>query len=73
MAVLAKNLVSAAALLAAVVAFAPSAKADHVCLQVCKEGSCQTNCFESDHVYLDSQGRDFYLRHGRADLIMSRD
>jgi hypothetical protein len=73
MAVLAKNFVAAAAVLTAVLASAPAAKADRVCLQVCEAGSCQARCFESDHVYLDSQDRDFYLRHGRPDLIMTRD
>lgn len=53
------------AVLVAVLAFAPSAKADQVCLQV----SGQTQCFVSNHVNLDAQDRDFFVRHGRTDLI----
>jgi hypothetical protein len=61
-------LLTAAAVLIAVVAFAPNAKADQVCVQV----SGQTQCFESSHVYLDPQDRDFYARHGRLDLVVDR-
>jgi hypothetical protein len=72
MAILAKKFGSkistVVAVLTAVLAFAPSAKADHVCIQV----SGQTQCFESSHVNLDAQDRDFFVRHGRQDLIVGR-
>jgi hypothetical protein len=61
-----------AAVLAAVAAFAPSANADRICRQVCDAGFCQTHCFDSDHVYLDNQDKDFYLRHGRPDVLLDR-
>lgn len=61
-----------AAALFAVFSFAPSAKADRICRQVCDAGFCQNLCSDSDHVYLDNQDKDFYLRHGRPDVLMDR-
>jgi hypothetical protein len=61
-----------AAVLSTVVAFAPSAKADRICRQACDQGFCQNECFESDHVYLDNRDKDFYLRHGRPDVLLDR-
>jgi hypothetical protein len=63
---------SAAAVFAAVAAFVPSAKADRICRQVCDQGFCQNECFDSDHIYLDNQDKDFYLRHGRPDVLLDR-
>jgi hypothetical protein len=63
---------TAVAVVTAVIAFAPNANADRICRQVCEAGSCQDRCFDSDHVYLDAQDKDFYLRHGRPDVLMDR-
>jgi hypothetical protein len=63
---------TAAAVLTAIPAFVPSANADRLCRQVCEAGFCQTHCFDSDHIYLDDQDKDFYLRHGRPDVFMDR-
>jgi hypothetical protein len=65
-------LTTAGAVFAAAAAFAPSAKADRICRQVCDQGFCQNQCFDSDHVYLDSRDKDFYLRHGRLDVLLAR-
>jgi hypothetical protein len=62
----------AAAVLTALAALAPSAKADRICRQVCEAGLCKDACFDSDHVYLDSQDKNFYLRHGRPDVLLDR-
>ena len=63
---------TAAAVFTAVAAFASGAKADRICRQVCEQGVCQSYCFENDHVYLDANDKDFYLRHGRPDAFMDR-
>jgi len=63
---------TAAAVFTAVAAFAPGAEADRICRQVCEVGFCQIHCFENDHVYLDDQDKDFYVRHGRPDVLMDR-
>jgi hypothetical protein len=62
-------LMSAAATILGAAAFAPDAKADRLCHQVCEAGFCQTYCSDSDHVYLDDRDKDFYLRHGRPDVF----
>jgi hypothetical protein len=66
------TLLTTTAVLTSVIGFAPSAKADRLCLQVCEQGSCQIRCFETDHTYSDVRDRDLFLRHGRADLFLDR-
>jgi hypothetical protein len=51
----------AAGALAAALAFAPNAKAERMCGQVCDAaGFCQTNCIdENDHIFFDNRDKDF--------------
>jgi hypothetical protein len=64
---------AAAGALAAVSAFAPSANAERMCHQVCDQaGLCQSVCVDDDHVFLDNDDKDFYLRHGRPDAFLGR-
>jgi hypothetical protein len=64
---------AAAGALAAAFAFAPRAKAERICRQVCDQaGFCQSICVDDDHVFLDNDDKDFYLRHGRPDAFLGR-
>jgi hypothetical protein len=64
---------TAAGALAAGLVFAPSAKAERICRQACDQaGFCQSVCVEDDHVFLDNDDKDFYLRHGRPDAFLGR-
>jgi hypothetical protein len=63
---------TAAAVLTAVAAFAPAANAERICRQVCEQGFCQTQCVENDHIFLDNQDKDFYLRHGSPEDFTDR-
>ncbi len=64
---------SAAGALTAAFAFAPKANAERICREVCEAGFCQTYCFdENDHIFLDNRDKDFYLRHGRPDVLLDR-
>ncbi len=59
---------------AALTAIAATAHAERICRQVCEEGFCRTQCFDSDdHIYLDNRDRNFYFEHGRPDVFMDRD
>lgn len=63
-----------AAAAAALTALAATANAERMCRQVCEEGFCRTQCFDSgDHIYLDNRDRNFYYEHGRPDVLMDRD
>jgi hypothetical protein len=64
---------TAAAALAAALAFAPSADAERLCRQVCDQaGFCQSICVDDDHVFLDNADKDFYVRHGQPDAFLGR-
>ena len=63
---------TAAGALAAALVFAPSANAERMCRQVCDQGFCQSICVEDDHVFLDNEDKDFYIRHGRPDAFLGR-
>jgi hypothetical protein len=67
------TMTTAAGALAAALAFAPCAHAERMCRQVCDQaGFCQSVCADDDHVFLDNDDKDFYLRHGRPDAFMDR-
>jgi hypothetical protein len=64
---------AAAGALAAALVFAPRANAERICRQVCDQaGFCQSICVDDDHVFLDNDDKDFYLRHGRPDAFLGR-
>jgi hypothetical protein len=63
---------TAAGALAAALVFAPRANAERMCRQVCDQGVCQSICVEDDHVFLDNEDKDFYIRHGRPDEFLGR-
>jgi hypothetical protein len=64
---------TAAGALAAAFFFAPRADAERICRQVCDQaGFCQSVCVDNDHVFLDNDDKDFYLRHGRPDAFIDR-
>jgi hypothetical protein len=53
--------------------FAPRANAERICRQVCDQaGFCQSICVENDHVFLDNDDKEFYLRHGQPDAFLGR-
>jgi len=40
---------------------------------VCDQaGFCQSVCVEDDHVFLDNDDKDFYLRHGQPGAFLDR-
>jgi hypothetical protein len=64
---------TAAGALAAALVFAPRANAERICRQACDQaGFCQSVCVDDDHVFLDNDDKDFYLRHGRPDAFLGR-
>ena len=63
----------AAGALAVALALAPRANAERICRQVCDQaGFCQSICVENDHVFLDNDDKEFYLRHGQPDAFLGR-